>query len=128
MKRTYKKLAGWIGIVAVVFAQLALSAYACPMMQVQVPVAATGATIAQADATDCCADSASASASLCHEHCKDSKVISPDALPDRPDFVAAFVISLPMLPEMLPSASALSTQYIERPSPPLSVLNCCFRI
>ncbi len=122
MKRTYRQLAGWIGIIAVVFAQLALSAYACPMAQV--PVAAT----TEADAVDCCADNASVSASLCHEHCKDSKVVSPDTPPDLPDFVAAFVVSVPLAPDALPSGTVLSTQYIERPSPPLSVLNCCFRI
>ncbi len=122
MKRTYRKLTSWIGIVAVVFAQLALSAYACPMTQVQVAANAHG------DAADCCVDNASASASLCHEHCKDSKVVSPDTSPDLPDFVAAFVVSMPEAPEALPPGTALSAQTIERPSPPLSILNCCFRI
>ncbi len=122
MKRTYRKLTGWIGIIAVLFAQLALSAYACPMAQV--PVAAT----TQAAAADCCADGASVSASLCHEHCKDSKVISPDTSPDQPDFVAAFIVSVPFAADALPSSTALFAQHIERPSPPLSILNCCFRI
>ena len=122
MKRTYRQLASWIGIIAVVFAQLALSAYACPMAQV--PVAAN----AQVGAADCCADGASVSASLCYEHCKDSKVVSPDASPDLPDFVAAFVVSVPLAQDALSSGTALSAQTIERPSPPLSVLNCCFRI
>ena len=122
MKRTYRQLAGWIGIVAVVFAQLALSAYACPMTQMQV------AATTQTDAADCCADSTSVSAGLCHEHCKDTKVINADTLPDLPDFVAAFVISLPIPPVALSSSTALSAQTIERPSPPISILNCCFRI
>ena len=123
MNRTYRRLTGWISIIAVVFAQLALSAYACPMEQIATSVA----TNIQVD-TDCCADGASSTSSLCHEHCKDSKVVGVDVSPLPPGFIASFIVTLPLARDSLPSANVLSTSAIERTSPPNSILHCCFRI
>lgn len=124
MTRTVRKLTGWISIVVIVFAQLALSAYACPMEQ----VAASAQVQAQNAEPGCCPDRANASAGLCHEHCKDSKVVSGDAQPVPLVFMASFVLSLPVLRDASPSGPGLPSQYFQRPSPPLTVLHCCFRI
>ena len=123
MNRTYRRLTVWISIIAVLFAQLALSAYACPMEQIATSVA----TNIQLDA-DCCADGAGSTSSLCHEHCKDSKVVGVDAPPLPPGFIASFIVTLPLEQDSVPSANAQSTSAIERPSPPNSILYCCFRI
>lgn len=124
MTRTVRKLTGWISIAAVLFAQIALSAYACPMDQVTAssPVQAQNAT------SDCCSDRVNALAGLCHEHCKDSKVVGGDVPPMPPGFIASFVLNLPTLSDASPSGPGLPSQTIQKPSPPLSVLNCCYRI
>ena len=124
MTRTVRKLTGWISIAAVLFAQIALSAYACPMDQ----VAASSQVQAQNAASDCCSDSANALAGLCHEHCKDSKVVGGDAPPAPPGFIASFVLSLPALSDASPSGSVLPSYFIQKRSPQLSVVHCCFRI
>ena len=122
MNRTVRKLTGWISIFVIVFAQLALSAYACPMDQVAAKAQAQNAE------PDCCPDRANASAGLCHEHCKDSKVVSGEAPPVPPVFMASFVLSLPVLRDASPSGAGLPSQFFQRPALPLSVLHCCFRI
>ena len=124
MTRTIRKLTGWISTAAVLFAQIALSAYACPMDQ----VAASSQVQAQYAASDCCLDSTNPSPGLCHEHCKDSKVVGGDAPPVPPGFIASFVLSLPALSDASPSGSVLPSHFIEKRSPTLSVLHCCFRI
>lgn len=121
MNRHFRKLAGWIGIVAVVFAQLALSAYACPMQQV------TAAAQSQADDEDCCADKSDALSALCHEHCKDGKVISADPSPEPPGFVGTFSVNLPPVPDVAAFSPLRLAQLPHAPAP-LSILNCCFRI
>lgn len=108
--------------VALLFSQIALSAYACPMQLM------SSMEQQMANTADCCADSANAAAGLCHEHCKDSQLATPDALPAAPDFVAAHVITLDPQPLLLPTRVALPLGERERPSPPLSVVHCRFRI
>jgi hypothetical protein len=84
--------------------------------------------IAAMEDAGCCQDSAAALASLCHEHCKDSKVALPDAVSPVADFVPAFIATVP-----LPALSAqlhgyASAAHFHAPSPPIFILNRCFRI
>ena len=122
MNRHFRKLAGWIGIVAVLFAQLALSAYACPMQQV------TASAQSQDVDADCCADKVNTLSALCHEHCKDGKGISADPSPVPLGFVATFSVNLPPVPDVAAFSLLKLAQHIPHVPPPLSILNCCFRI
>lgn len=122
MNRHFRKLAGWIGIVAVVFAQLALSAYACPMQQ------ATTSAQSQDDEADCCADKVGDLSALCHEHCKDGKVISADSAPMPLGFGATSSVNLPPVPDVAAFSPLKLAQHFPHIPPPLSILNCCFRI
>ena len=91
MQRTHQRLIGWLSILVLVFTQLALSAYACPMEQFE----SAKVVLAQNVSPDCCPDRASELAGFCHEHCKDNKVVNGDAPQVSPSFVASFVLSLP---------------------------------
>ena len=143
MNRTFRKLTVWTGIVAVLFAQLALSAHACSMQQVAAAMRGQAHAGAQghehgpasilaldlAEEPDCCAQQSGDVSGICHEHCKDSKAISGDSTPLVADFVAAFVVVLRLAPVVQPATTAWFAQSGEHPPPlPLSILNCCFRI
>ena len=70
MKRFRKPAAAWLALLAVLFAQLATAAYACPLIQevLNAPVAAQG------EVTTPCAEmdmaGAESKSALCLEHCK----------------------------------------------------------
>ena len=123
MNRFTRKLASLLGIVAVIFAQLAVSAHACPMQFVamdEFPVAAASA-----------ADSSGAgdeSPALCQKHCEHASQNINDT-PQPLAFVAltpSFVVTL--LPE--PAAPRLASARVlqDATSPPHAIRNCCFRI
>lgn len=117
---THRKLAALLAVLAMLFSQLALATYVCPMEQ-----AVSAETVMDAE---CCQDGASASVHLCHEHCKDARSVVPDTAPDLPRFLPAFTVMLADAPARVPlgeysqSVVALST------APPLAILHCCFRI
>ena len=120
--RKWTTFTAWIGIAAMVLAQFAVSSYACPMVQSSF-VAVVAASI---DSADCCAHGSTTG--LCHEHCKDSKLMSADALPVLPDFVAAFAVILPPV-EIATALLRVESRAAPLPRPPpLAILNCCFRI
>ena len=126
LNRIKHKWMTWIALAGLVFAQLAVSAYACPL---DVSRSAAQMTQAFADHTALpCADSTLPDAALCHEHCKQGNLISTDAQPPAFTIVPAFVVTVPVIFEM-PSISAPPVPELAHPiSPPLSIRNCCFRI
>ena len=115
---------------AVVFAQLAVSAFACPML--------TGVVGGQAEVVDDIVDSVASSAdaapmsqpALCHKHCANDQ----QGVNDLPSplasvaFAPAFVVTLPIMPAMTITAITLSPPLLHATSPPLSIRHCCFRI
>ena len=83
------------------------------------------------DSVDCCdhdGEVASGVSGLCHEHCKDSKLVSADTAPVFPEFVAAYSISLPRIEADAPSGDMSADTVLVLHPPPLTVLHCCFRI
>ncbi len=120
MTRTHlsRHLAAIVAALGMLFSQLALAAYACPMERMTM-------TEALAEA-ECCRESASATASLCHEHCKDSQLAAQDSVPDLPGFVPAFTVTLPVASMHECEYSQATPAHLT--SPPLFILNCCFRI
>lgn len=119
-RRLLRRLAAVFAVFAMLFSQLALAAYACPLERM--------AVIAVVADAECCTESASASANLCHEHCKDSASALPDAQPPVPDFVPGFSVPLPPAQDDAPHCEYSQVALFHSISPPLSILNCCFRI
>ena len=115
-----RHLAAIIAVLGMLFSQLALSAYACPMESIGL-----GMTMEEAE---CCQESARATANLCQEHCKDSQAAMPDEVPDFPGFVPAFSVILPLAALVSPCCEYSQAVLSHATSPPLSILNCCFRI
>ena len=126
MNRVYRKLAGWIGIVAVVFTQFAVSVYACPLLLQSLNEGAD--TVSLSDPTSGSPDFVSAG--LCQKHCENGQQnVNDSPQPLLSDMLApTFVVSqLINPPEPLP-VMALAPSLLRATSPPLSIRNCCFRI
>jgi hypothetical protein len=129
MNRFTRKLVSLLAIFAVLTAQLAVSAYACPMqfMGMDEAVAETGALAADAtDAVSTVPDAASPA--LCQKHCEQGQQNvndTPQALA-HVSVAAVFIVS-PLIDTITPAtASAPFLQHAT--SPPFSIRNCCFRI
>ena len=123
MNNVTRKLVSLLGIVAVVFAQLAVSAYACPMQFI-----GDDDTVAAFEPNSSGRDAESPA--LCQKHCENGQQIINDA----PQPLAA-VTSAPA-PDVTPtinqaeqsSAVAVSPSLLRVTAPPLAVRNCCLRI
>jgi hypothetical protein len=121
MNRISRIATGWIGIAALVFAQLAVSAYACPN-------AGGVADMQVAQASEPCHQSGMDESNLCSKHCHDSEQ-GPSSLPlMHAAFVAAFIAVV-----VVPASGASievpgNPALLHPPSPPASLRNCCLRI
>jgi hypothetical protein len=127
MSRFHRKIVSLIGIFALLFAQLAGSAYACPFqMQGIADTAMAGS--AESDGPTAALDPASPA--LCEQHCQYGKQSINDAPQPMASVVLApaFVVTLDC-PSVLPTTSAAAApSRLYDSSPPLSIRNCCFRI
>lgn len=118
--RFHRKLVGILGIVAVVFAQLAVAAYACPLMLAEPDVSVRADSVPLDPVQP----------ALCEKHCQDGQQTLGGF--DAPmAFVAlapAFVVVLS--PQSLfdsPAVQAMPS--LQRATdPPLAVRHCSFRI
>jgi hypothetical protein len=126
VNRFVQKLASILGIAALLFAQVAVSAYACPMqfMQQDASVAMSGGYEETSDAPD--ADSSP----LCQKHCEGGQQNVNDTV-QAPIFVA--VETGRVAPQSLATTALIeptvSLSFLSHStSPPLSIRNCCFRI
>ncbi len=134
MRRVTRKLVSVLGVMAVVFAQLAVSAHACA-----VPSQRADASVQVSDtvepSADCCEPGTDCGAavmdSLCQFHCDNapqhvndnSPALALAALTSHP----AFVNPLPMAAtaELMPP----SLPFLRRStSPPHTIRDCCLRI
>lgn len=120
--RPSRALAAIVTIFSLLFAQLAVAAYACPRLEAAVQQAAMPG----------CAEMQMQEAALCHTHC-DAAGQSLDR-PDLPQ-VQAFVpaaLSVVLSPE--PRAQLRAHPDAGQPpltrstAPPLAIRHCCFRI
>ena len=126
LNRCTRKWMTWIALAGLVFAQLAVAAYACPL---DAPGSASKMYQASGEQTNMpCADSTRADAALCHEHCNQGNLISADAQPAAIEFVSVFEVTVPVVFEMPGVAAPPVPELIHPISPPLSIRNCCFRI
>ncbi len=121
---------------AVLLAQLALSAYACPGMSAATP-SDVGST-APAPLTMNCEDMAGPMDSamdadypnLCAEHCHQGQQSDQAAtLTVPPALLTELYITSPAFePTAAPRPAAVATRAGAAASPPLAILHCCFRI
>ena len=123
MNRYTRKLVSLLGIVAVVFAQLAVSAYACPM-EFAALAEAIGTPETNSSGRDALAPV------LCQKHCENAQ----QNVNDTPQplvgvsLAPAFVVTLVIDRATSLPAKAPTSSLHHATSPPLSIRNCCFRI
>ena len=126
MNRLLRKIISLLGIGSLLFAQLAVSAYACPMQFTALDDAATVMVA--------CEESSSvrdmASPALCQQHCENGQKNVNDT-PQTPTFFAVetgLVVTRLTEPILPIEAAVLSPSLLRATSPPLAIRNCCFRI
>ncbi|MBL8522585.1 MAG: hypothetical protein JNN20_02735 [Betaproteobacteria bacterium] len=126
MKRIHRKAVSLFAFVALLFAQFAVSAYACPMLTQGSGSqnAAVSNSVSSADEPD------AAQPGLCQAHCEDGQQNVNDSAPTLAsvDFAPAFVVYLQLvdLPSQL--TTTLFPSLLHATSPPIPIRNCCFRI
>ena len=127
MRHRIHRLSSLIAIAAILFAQLALSAYACTNQ------ATTVATPSDMMSSDCEANmvaNGGATSALCHTHCQNDPQIAGDTPSPlasvllTPSFVAT--VSVPEIRAL--QEITLLPALVHATSPPLAIRNCCFRI
>ncbi len=127
MSRAWRKVFSLIAITAVLFAQLAVSAYACPMQ-----TALVNCTDMQMEAAATVGDDEPVvQPALCLKHCQNEQQNRVD--PDAPlEFVAlapSFSLPLPHVSGDSTTAATVLAPSLQHPiSPPLAIRHCCFRI
>ncbi len=124
--RFIRKLAACIGLTALVFAQLAVSAYACPVLA-QAIEAAQAAGTPPCHGTDGMDNDQPA---LCQVHCQDGLQNINDTQPTftLPGFVSGFIVMIDSAAQQPLPVRPASPSMLHSTSPPLSIRNCCFRI
>lgn len=123
--RATRKLAACIGLSALVFAQLAVSAYACPVLAQAVEAAQPANTT-----TPPCHDMDMDQPALCQLHCQDSLQNVNDVQPAfaLSGFVTGFIVMIDSAAQKPLQVRPASPSLLHSTSPPLSICNCCFRI
>lgn len=128
MNRFTRKLVSLLGIAAVVFAQLAVSAYACPLpfIGLEEAVATVDAGVAEKNASGRDAKSPA----LCQKHCENGQQTVNDTPQPLTTFsvVRAFVITLLIAPPVPLQATVLPPSLLHAITPSLSIRHCCFLI
>ncbi len=122
MNRYWRRSTGLLAILALAFAQLAGSAYACPMTSSAQMQAAQPAHAVPCDRAD------PDRANLCERHCHDEgqSPNAPSGLPAA--FIPAFIATLQLPPLRAPSTAVDEPALLHATSPPATIRNCCFRI
>ena len=127
MNRHLRQLTGFVAIAAVLFAQLAVSAFACP---IQTAGIVEPMHMAMGDCAGNMGSKESAQPALCHQHCQNDAQNTGDApqplvsVALAPSFVAN--LSLPVF--FASGVVKLSPALLHATSPPFAIRNCCFRI
>ena len=111
--RHVRRLAAWLGILAIVFAQAAAAAYACP---------GAGGAEAGRDMAMPCPEMDPATPNLCERHCHGDEQRSATPTVALPVFVATFAVE-----PVLAAAPAWRSRALPAPppaaSPPLAYRN-----
>lgn len=125
LRRSHRIVAALVALFSLLFMQLAVAAYACPMLSHEM---AAPMPMPMAD----CHGVDKQNPSLCHAHAEAGKQ-SRDKPPTpavQPFIAAAVLVEVAGLDRLMaPSVStAPSSVPAAGPAPPLAILHCCFRI
>jgi hypothetical protein len=123
LRRPNRIVAALIALVSLLFMQLAVAAYACPMQ--------TGEARAQMAMADCDGMDRM-NPSLCHAHAKAGKQsLDKPATPAVQPFIAAAVlVEVAGLDQLMPRSASVAPASVPAAgaAPPIAILHCCFRI
>lgn len=135
LSRRSRCLSALLALICVLFAQIAVAAYACPSMQIgqaMASIAVPAVNSAHHQEMAGCVDMDFDQPLACHDYGQSrSQSLDKPAAPDVQPFVASSVmltISLvdpSVLEPVLPLAQRVPSRAT---SPPLIIRNCCFRI
>ena len=129
--RTSRLVAATILLFSILFMQLAVSAYACPVFKLGHDDQLTSMQAKPAD-TSSCHDMDMEQPSLCHaSHQSDKQSLDKPATPPPMPFVAVgygLPVSLNTLTFQPPLGSPVPTFLTYATAPPIAIRNCCFRI
>jgi hypothetical protein len=126
MNRVTRKLVSLLGIVAVLFAQLSVSAYACPMQFMGMYEASSVVVAAEVNSSGRDVESPA----LCQKHCENGQQNVSDSSPPLV-FVSlepALVVTQATDALVPLPVATLTPSLLHATSPPLSICHCCFRI
>lgn len=127
VSRPWRRFLSVLTLLAVLFSQMAVAAYACPNM-----AAPAMEQMEEGDgAMPCCAEPDADAPHLCWQHYQAGKQSAdrPDAPTVHAVVAVLYVLPAPVLvPPDEPVAAAFDPPLLaRRVEPPASILNCCFR-
>jgi hypothetical protein len=117
-----------VALMSVFFTQFALAAYSCPGSFTSRDNISTMVTT---NSMPGCTDPDMKQTALCHAHCQDDKQsINKAEVPAiAPLLALGFVLVLMTVPIAQQPLTTYLSPHLKHPTaPPLSILNCCFRI
>lgn len=121
LRRSHRLFAALIVLVSLLSMQLAVAAYACPLVAYQ-----AAASMADCEGTD--ADNPT----LCHAHAEAGKQsLDKASTPAVQPFIAAAVlVEVAGLNQLIPRTASVAPYWMPASgaAPPISILHCCFRI
>jgi hypothetical protein len=126
MTHRLRRFVSLAGIAALLFMQIAVSAYACPG---GMELSAGAATASQTAAA--CDEAGGVPSPLCHSHCDDGgQSLAKSQPPNVPVAIGGAVLALaPAVDRPAASIAALRIHRLSQPPEPrLSIRNCCFRL
>jgi hypothetical protein len=123
LRRSHRIVAALIALASLLFMQLAVAAYACPMQAREAP-----APMAMAD----CHNTDRINPSLCHAHAEATKQsLDKAATPAVQPFIAgAVLVEVAGLDQLMPHSVSVAPSSVPAAgaAPPIAILHCCFRI
>jgi hypothetical protein len=126
--RSTRFLAAVLTVFSLLFAQLAVAAYACPGMNLSTPMAMA---MNGADMPGC-AEVQAPPTGLCQSHCDtgNQATDTPNSQPVAPFVATALISIVASVSQALPAqpGHAARTLLTRTTQPPLAIRNCCFRI
>ena len=126
MNRIARKFVSLFSIAALLFAQLAVAAYACPMQFQGLDNAVATVSASAPDAGEQDADSPA----LCKKHCENGQQNNNDSPQALTAVSSETSLTLPLsLPPATPQGIPAAPPSLRNATaPPLSIRHCCFRI
>ena len=118
MSRSKRMLVAWLSLLAMVFAQLGVSAYACPLVEPASSAMETGSH---------CERMHAAQPNLCEKHCHNEQQAGAQAtLPAA--YVPSFIATVAVAPSASAPLAAAVPTLRHAVDPPPTIRHCCWRI